>query len=180
MTSDNNSGEMKPFRSLSYQAIGMLRASSSVVLRLALLPFVLSVCVVIVARLVGPPGRYGFDALHGLLLLSYITSVSRLAQSHALGQLVTGPSFLGLAVPRPRWPGVMPLLGMIAECVLLMVPTAMVLFVAAAFIGGALGDIDLGQLSVALHILPEFILNTWVGLVVGAGMAKVSVDTKGE
>ena len=178
MTSDNNSGEMKPFRSLSYQAIGMLRASSSVVLRLALLPFVLSVCVVIVARLVGPPERYAFDALHGLLLLSFITSVSRVAQSHALGHLVTGPSLLSLAVPRPRWPGVMPALNMIAECLLLMVPTALVLFVIAAFIGGALGDVELGQLDVVLHILPEFILNTWVGLVVGAGMAKITGVTK--
>ena len=172
MTPENNSDETKPFRSLSYQAIETMKLAYPVVVRLALLPFVLSVCAVIVARLVGPPGRYGFDLLHGVFLLSYITSVSRVAQSHALGQLVTGPNLLGFAIPRPRWPGLMPLLGMAAECLLLMVPTAMVLFVIAAFIGGALGDVDLGHLSVVLHILPEFILNTWLGLVVGAGMAK--------
>jgi len=176
MTSENKSGNAKPFRSLSYQAIETIKLAYPVVLRLALLPFVLSVCVVILARLVGSPERYAFDALHGLLLLSYITSVSRLAQSRASGHLMTGPSLLSLAVPRPRWPGLMPVLNMVAECLLLMVPTALVLFVAAAFIGGALGDIDLGQLSVALHILPEFILNTWVGLVIGAGMAKFMAD----
>jgi len=176
MTAENNPDNSKPFRSLSYQAIETMKLAYPVVMRLALLPFVLSVCVVILARLVGPPERYAFDALHGLLLLSFITSVSRVAQSHALGQLVTGPSFLGLVVPRPRWPGVMPLLGMIAECLLLMVPTALVLFVVAAFIGGALGDVELGQLDVVLHILPEFILNTWLGLVVGAGMAKRLIE----
>jgi len=175
MTSENNSGDAKPFRSLSYQAIQTLKLAYPVILRLALLPFVLSVCAVIAARLVGPPGRYGFDVLHGVFLLSYITSVSRIAQSQALGQLVTGASVLGFAVPRPRWPGVIPVLNMVAECLLLMVPTAMVLFVIAAFVGGALGDVELGQLSVVLHILPEFILNTWVGLVVGAGMAKQAV-----
>jgi len=166
----------RPFRSLSYQAIETLKLAYPMVMRLALLPFVLSVCVVILARLVGAPERYAFDALHGLLLLSFITSVSRVAQSHALGHLVTGPSLLSLAVPSPRWPGLMPALNMVAECLLLMAPTALVLFVAAAFIGGALGDVELGQLSVALHILPEFILNTWVGLVVGAGMAKIAAE----
>ncbi|HEY9080554.1 hypothetical protein [Magnetovibrio sp.] len=176
MTPEHNTGDAKPFRSLSYQAIQTLTLAYPVVLRLALLPFVLSVGVVILARLVGPPERYAFDALHGLFLLSFITSVSRVAQSRALGRLVTGPSFLGLAVPNPRWPGVMALLGMIAECLLLMVPTALVLFVIAAFIGGALGDVELGHMSVALHILPEFILNTWLGLVIGAGMAKIAAD----
>lgn len=176
MINNKTPGETKPFRSLSYQAIETIKLAYPVVVRLALLPFVLSVCVVILARLVGPPERYAFDALHGLLLLSYITSVSRIAQSRAAGRLVTGPSLLSLAVPRPRWPGLMPALNMVAECLLLMVPTALVLFVAAAFIGGALGDVELGQLSVALHILPEFILNTWVGLVIGAGMAKIAAD----
>ena len=172
MKPENNSGETKPFRSLSYQAIETMKLAYPVVLRLALLPFVLSVCAVIVARLVGPPERYAFDLLHGMFLLSYITSVSRIAQSRAAGTLVTGPNLLGFAIPKPRWPGLMPLLGMVAECLLLMVPTALVLFVIAAFIGGALGDVELGQLSVALHILPEFVLNTWLGLVVGAGMAR--------
>ena len=176
MTPENNSDETKPFRSLSYQAIEIMKLAYPVLVRLALLPFVLSVCVVILARLVGPPGRYGFDLLHGVFLLSYITSVSRIAQSRAAGTLVTGPNLLGFAVPKPRWPGLLPLLGMMAECLLLMVPTALVLFVVAAFIGGALGDVELGQLSVALHILPEFILNTWVGLVIGAGMAKFMAD----
>lgn len=176
MTPETNPNDTKPFRSLSLQAIQTLNLAYPVVLRLALLPFVLSVLVVILARLVGPPQRYAFDALHGLLLLSYITSVSRVAQSRAVGHLVTGPSLLSLAVPRPRWPGLMPALNMVAECLLLMLPTALVLFVIAAFIGGALGNVELGHMSVVLHILPEFILNTWLGLVTGAGMANKTAE----
>jgi len=176
MRNDHDSGETKPFRSLSYQAIQALKLTYPIIMRLASLPFVLAVCAVIVARSVGPPGRYGFDVLHGLFLLSYITSVSRVAESHAAGRLVTGPSVLGLAVPRPSWPGVMAVLGMVAECVLLMLPTALVLFVVAAFVGGALGDVELGQFDVVLHLAPEFILNTWLGLVIGAGMAKADAD----
>jgi len=176
MTPENKHGEEKPFRSLSYQALQTLKLAYTDILRLAVLPFVLSVFVVIIARLAGPPARYGFDALHGLFLLSYITSVSRLAQSYASKRAVTGPSLLGLAVPQPRWPGVMPALSMVSEALLLMLPAALVLFVVVAVASGALGDVDVGHLGIVGRLAPEYVLNTFLGLVIGAGMAKIAVD----
>lgn len=172
MTTNDNHDSARPFRSLSYQALKILGRSYPALFRVAVLPFLLSVGVVILARLVGPPARYGFDALHGLFLLSYITSVSRLAQSYAAKQAMTGLSLLGLAVPQPRWPGVMPALSMVSEALLLMLPAALVLFVVVAVVSGALGDVDVGHLGIVGRLAPEYVLNTLLGLVIGVGMAR--------
>lgn len=160
-----------PFRSLSYQAIQIFLRAYPLLFRLALLPFVLSICAVSVARWVGPPGRYGFDVLHGLFLLSYITSVARVAQG-----TLPGRTWMGLAIPgfqRPgfAWPGFRPAFGMLVEALLLMVPAGLFFLIMAAFIIGAVGDTDLGALDVVAHLLPEFLLNTLLGLVIGCGVA---------
>jgi len=166
----------EPFRSLSYQAMQTLWRAFPVLLRLAVLPFALSVGAVILARLVGPPARYGFDILHGLFLLSYITSVSRVSESQASGQLVTGPNLWGWAVPRPIWPGVRPLLGLLGEALLLIIPGIVLLFIATMVVSAALSSIDSLVLEVVGILLPEFILNTLLGLVLGAGVAKIIAE----
>lgn len=166
----------EPFRSLSYQAMQTLWRAFGVLVRVAALPFALSVGAVVLARLVGPPARYGFDVLHGLFLLSFITAVSRVSESQASGQLATGPSLWGWAVPRPVWPGVRPLLGLLGEVMLLIIPGAVLVFIATMLLSAVLSSIDSLVLEVVGIILPEFILNTLLGLVLGAGVAKILAE----
>ncbi len=174
MTPDK-SEEPRHYRSFSYQAIQTLGRAYPVILRAALLPFLLSVGVVVLARMVGAPERYVLDGLHGVLVISYLTSVIRIAAG-----TYPGPGLLSLAVPKPSWPGLRPILGMLGEALLLVLPTALFLFVLLIYFGptlaAALTVLDSQVVFIAVQLVPEFILTTLLGLVLGHGMAKIAAE----
>lgn len=174
MTSRYDPEEPQKFHSLSYQALHTLVAAFTLILRAAAVPFAVSVAAVVVARLVGPPDRYVLDGVHGLMVISYLTSLTRIMRcSHP------GFGVFGLAVPRPSladWPGVRAMFGMMAEALLLMLPAAFIMFLLALNIGPFFMGIESLILSVVGIILPEFVLNTLLGLVIGAGMAKAAAE----
>lgn len=171
MTTDHTPEEPRTYRSLSYQAIQTLGLAFPLILRAAMLPFLLSVGVVVLARLVGAPERYALDGLHGVFVILYLTAVARIAMG-----TYPGTSFLGLSIPRPVWPGVKPVLGMLAEAALLMIPTALLMLILAPYVSGVMFGVESLILDVVGHILPEFILNTLLGLVIGAGVAKIRAE----
>ncbi|MBL4614160.1 MAG: hypothetical protein JKY27_04705 [Magnetovibrio sp.] len=174
MTLHQDSDTPRTFHSLSSQAVQTLVRSFRPILRAAALPFLVSVAAVTTARLMDGSGRYALDAVHGLMVLSYLTSVARIARGNDQGLTV-----LGLAVPRfsmADWPGVLPLMGMFAEAVLLILPAALILFLLAINIGPFFMFIESQILSVAAIIAPAFVLNTLLGLVIGAGMARPALE----
>lgn len=161
----------KPFHSASYQAIQTLFRAFPLILRAAALPFALAVASVVVARLLGAPERYLFDGLHGLMVLAYVTAVARIAAGTQPGRTV-----FGLAVPHPVWLGLKPTAQLAGEAVLLMLPTAFVLFLLAINIGPFFMMVESLVLDVVGHILPEFILNTLLGLVIGSGYSRFQAE----
>ena len=136
-------------------------------LRVAAVPFALSLAAVYFARDIGAPARYLFDGVHGLMVLTYLTSLVRIAQG-------TYPGFnvMGFAVPKPAWPGMRPALSIAGEALVLMLPTAVILFFIARYTIVPISHLDNAALNVVLILVPEFLLSTLLGLVVGAGLAR--------
>lgn len=166
-----NPGDTPPFQSLALTALKVLARGWPLVLRAALVPFALSVAAVYFARDLGAPGRYLFDAVHGLMVLAYVTALARISMG-------TYPGFgvMGFAIPRPTWPGLRPALGMAGEAAVLMLPTAVLLYSIASYLIVPLSRIDSALLNVVALLGSEFLLNTLLGLVVGAGFAKLDTD----
>ena len=177
MTTEPNAEEPRNYHSLSYQAIQTLGRAYPLILRAMLLPFVLSVGAVALARMMGAPERYALDGLHGVFVISYLTSVARIAMG-----AYPGWGFLSLAVPKPSWPGLKPVLGILGEALLVLLPTALFLFVALVYLGSALATaltaLDSQVVFVAVQLAPEFILTTLLGLVVGHGMARAATEQR--
>lgn len=171
MTSNISPEEPHSFRSPSYQAIQTLFRAFPLIVRAAAVPFAVSVGAVVMARLVGPPERYILDGVHGLMVIAYLTAVARIAMG-----TYPGAGLLGLAVPRPSWPGLRPVLGILGEALLLMLPAAFILFLLAIYIGPFVMIVESLILDVVGHILPEFILNTLLGLVLGAGLKRLEAE----
>lgn len=168
-------GDTPPFQSIALTALKVLARGWPLILRAALVPFALSVAAVYFARDVGAPGRYLFDAVHGLMVLTYVTALARISMG-------TYPGFgvLGFAIPRPTWPGLKPALGMAAEAAVLMLPAAVVLYFMAGYLIIPLSRIDSALLNVVALLCSEFLLNTLLGLVVGAGFAKLDTERSNE
>jgi len=174
MTTNQTPEGSGPFRSPSYQAIQILFQAFPLIARVAVVPFAISVAAVVAAQLVGLPVRYGFDAVHGLMVISYLTAVTRVATG-----TYPGVNAFGLAVPRPRmsaWPGLRPVLSMLADAALLILPATFILFLLAIYIGPFVFNIESLIVHVAAVLLPEFILVTLLGLVIGVGLAKIAED----
>ncbi|MEG3620060.1 hypothetical protein V5T82_16470 [Magnetovibrio sp. PR-2] len=155
------------FKSLSLQAIETFGKGFGLILRAAILPFGVSVAAVVMARWVGGVERYLFDALHGVMVISYLTCLSRI-----VGGTYPGPSILTFAVPRPTWPGVPIVKSVAAETLVVIVPGAFIMWMLTINIAPFILALGSTVVSVAAMLLVEFIFSTVIGLIVGAGMAK--------
>lgn len=155
------------FKSLSLQAIETLGKGFGLILRAAVLPFGVSVAAVVMARWLGGMERYLFDALHGAMVISYLTSLSRIAAG-----TYPGPSLLTFAVPRPMWPGWDIAKSILGETLVVIVPGAFIMWMLTINIGPFVLALGSTVVSVAAMLLVEFIFSTVIGLILGAGMAK--------
>ena len=155
------------FKSLSLQAIETLGKGFGLILRAAVLPFGVSVAAVVMARWLGGMERYLFDALHGAMVISYLTSLSRIAAG-----TYPGPSILTFAVPRPAWPGWDIAKSILGETLVVIVPGAFIMWMLTINIAPFILATGSMVLSVAGMLLVEFIFSTVIGLILGAGMAK--------
>ena len=159
------------FKSLSLQAIETLGRGFGLILRAAILPFGVSVAAVVMARWLGGMERYLFDALHGAMVISYLTSLSRIAQG-----TYPGPGVLTFGVPRPTWPGWTITKSILAEILVVIVPGAFIMWMIAINVGPFVMAIGSTVVSVAAMLLVEFLFTTIIGLILGAGMAKFERD----
>jgi len=164
-------GGPRTFKSLSYIAMQTVVGGWPLILRAAVLPFALAVAFVVLGRWIGPPSRLFLDILHGLMVISYLTSVARIVMG-------TYPGFglVGLAVPQPSWPGGPIARSIAADALVLMVPTGFVLYIFAINFGPMVMMLESTVLNVAGTLALEFILNTLLGLVIGAGMARYTQE----
>jgi len=144
----------------------LLRTHFSALLLAAVLPFVCSHLVVLLARQIGMPYRLGLDFVHGLFVLSYLTVVVQLR--------FDGLAKFGFAVARPRWPGFQPLILAVCAVVLIGLPAALVLHPAVQALE-SLADQNGGAWALVPTVMfPEFIMTTLIGLALAAGKGKVS------
>ena len=155
------------FKSLSLQAIEILSRGFGLILRAAILPFGVSVAAVVMARWLGGMERYLFDALHGAMVISYLTALSRIASG-----TYPGPSLLTFAVPRPTWPGWDIAKSIFGETLVVIVPGAFIMWMLTINIAPFVLALGSTVVSVAAMLLVEFIFSTVIGLILGAGMAK--------
>ena len=148
------------------QSIGHLaRTRLGVVALAAIVPFVASHLVVLQARRIGMPERLILDFLHGVIVLSYLTAVVRIAQNRGVGRAV-GAAWFGLAWPKTRWPGLAVVARMTAATVLIGLPLALLLHPLVQAIELAQ---DAGAIYFPVTMLPEYVMTTLVGLVLAAG-----------
>ena len=155
------------FKSLSMQAIQVLRQAWPVILRAAILPYLLAVGIVVLARWVGAPERYALDGLHGVVVLTYITAMARIAAG-----TYPGATLASLCIPKPRWPGKTIFWAMVGDGLVLTIPAAFLLLVLAMNFGPFIAMTESLVLTVAASLVMEFILSTLIGLVIGAGLAR--------
>ncbi|MCW8915108.1 MAG: hypothetical protein OQK24_04550 [Magnetovibrio sp.] len=163
-----NSGD---FKSLSHQALQTLLNAFPLIVRAAILPFAVSVAAVVVARWLGSAERYVFDVLHGLMVISYLTSLSRIVAG-----TFPGYNIMTFAVPRPSWPGMGIAKSIGGEALLVLLPTMFILYLLAINFGPFITAVGSTVLSVAAMLAVEYFLTTLLGLVVGAGMAKYTAE----
>ncbi len=159
------------FKSLSHQAIQTLLQAFPLVLRAALLPFAASVAAVVMAGWLNAPERYLFDILHGLLVISYLTSLSRIVVG-----TFPGNNFMTFAVPSPTWPGLAIAKSIAGEALLVLLPTMFILYMLAINFGPFITAVGSTVVSVTVMLVVEYFLATLLGLVVGAGMAKYKAE----
>ena len=130
----------------------------------ALLPFVASHVVVLQARQIGMPERLLLDALHGVLVLSYLTAAVRVAKGEALGL-----ARFGFAWPRGiRLPGVQALVTMGAVVVLIGLPAAWALHPLTHVIEDWAVQSVSAWAAVPTVMVPEFVMTTLLALVMAA------------
>ena len=168
------------FQSPSYKAMQLLLRNFPTVARAALLPFALSVAFVVLARTLAAPERYVFDGLHGLMVLSYLTSLVRLAMG-----TYPGAHIATLSLPRPTWeefPGLVPILRLFGEALVVVLPAAFIIFLLTMYIGPLVMITQSMVVAVAAMLFVEFFLTTLLGLVMGAGFAtmKTTPDAQDE
>lgn len=153
------------------QAIRILGRDWRLILRTALKPFVLAVVIMSIGCPLGIPARLPFDALHILIQVSYMTAMARIAMG-----TVPGRRAMGFALPRPAWPGLTQAALIFGEALLLLVPGVLLFGVFTFAIRDQIAALDAIVVTVISRIGPMFVLSTLLGLVIGAGMAKIGAN----
>lgn len=157
--------------SFAGQAIRILVDDWQLILRTALKPFVLAVVIMSIGCPLGIPARLPFDALHILIQVSYMTAMARIAMGTFPGRRA-----MGFALPRPAWPGLTQTALIFGEALLLLVPGVLLFGVFTYAVRAAIADLDIVAITVISRIGPMFVLSTLLGLVIGAGMAKIGAN----
>ncbi|MBL4748557.1 MAG: hypothetical protein JKY17_07330 [Magnetovibrio sp.] len=139
----------------------LLRINGGAMLLAALIPFICSHLVVMQARHIGMPIRLGLDLVHGLFVLSYLTAV--------VGMAFQGWAKFGLAVPKPRWPGIRPLVLATFAVGLIGLPVAFALHPVTQGLEAIAAGRGGWWAFIPTAMLPEFIMTTLVGLALAAG-----------
>ena len=145
------------FLQLLKTTVQLARTRLGLIALAAVLPFIASHLGGLQARGCGMPERLVLDLLHGFIVLSYLTAAVRIAQSR--GQ---GIARFGFAWPKPHRLGVAALLRVAGTVVLVGLPLALALHPAVQAIEAAQAT---STLRFPVTMLPEFVMTTWVGLV---------------
>lgn len=138
----------------------------------SVLPFLISVGVVMLAREMGPPLRLVLDGIHGFVVIFYLSSVIMIAG----GQAPTGAMKFGFAMP-PLKP-----LGRIFELkntLSLIIAVAVVLspikIINGMFFRWVDRTFDVGDafwFATPSHIVPEFIMTLFLGTLISSAYVK--------
>lgn len=134
----------------------------------ALAPFVASHLVVLQARRIGMPERLVLDAVHGVIVLSYLGAAVRVAQGRAVGA-----ARVGLAWPRVRWPGWGAIVKMTAAVVIIGLPVALLLHPLTRAVEAWAAQAAGAWIAVPTVMIPEYVMTALVALVLAGETAKM-------
>ena len=160
---------LRAFASLLRTLLHLARTRLGPVALAALVPFIASHLVVLQARRIGMPERLVLDLVHGIIVLSYLTACVRVAQGRARGL-----DRLGIAGPKPSWPGLGVMAQVIAAVIVIGLPVAVLLHPLVQAMETAQAGPGAGAFYLPVTMLPEFIMTTLVGLALAAGTGKVA------
>ncbi|MCR4379047.1 MAG: hypothetical protein NUV50_13250 [Rhodospirillales bacterium] len=165
---------LRPVLHLLQSTVYLARKRLSALGLAAVLPFVASHVVVLQARQIGMPERLALDALHGVLVLSYLTAAVRVAQGEAVGA-----ARFGFAWPCGiRLPGVQALMTMGAVVLLIGLPAAWALHPLTHVIEDWAVQSASAWAAVPTVMVPEFVMTTLLALVLAAQTVKMPEVSK--
>lgn len=163
---------MKAFLSLLKAILSLASTRLGPVALAALVPFIASHLVVLQARRIGMPDRLVLDLVHGIIVLSYLTACVRVAQGRGRGL-----DLVGIAGPKPSWPGWSVIVRVTAAVIVIGLPVAVLLHPLIQAMETAQAGPGAGALYLPVTMLPEFVMTTLVGLALAAGTGKVAPMT---
>lgn len=159
-------GEFAPLKNIS-SAFKALGASIGTLLVAAVLPFAISVGVVMAGRELGPPARYWLDGVHGVVVIFYLAAVIDIINRRFGAMTRMGfSSFYPRAVLnvfRAR-----PTFSLLLASVLALAPLTIAMGIFFRWLGPAAGISDAAWFATPSHIIPEFVLTTILAALMNA------------
>lgn len=140
------------------------------IMRAVFWPYLLAFALVFTGRSIGAPICFAISPWHFLLVIAFITSVVRISTDTG------GCTVFGFAVPHPTWPGEMIVRSIGINAALVMVPAGIGFYLIALPIIPYVVAAESLALKIACLLAMVFGLSTLLGLVIGVGMAKVSLS----
>ncbi|MDH5187476.1 MAG: phosphoribosylanthranilate isomerase [Rhodospirillaceae bacterium] len=141
-------------------------------LKLAILPFAISITVVILARDIGHPWRLVLDGVHGLIVIMFLSAGVGVVR----GAMPIGMARFGFAVPKinllrriTEWKTTFSLL---IAAIFVMTPLTIVVGLLFRRIEMLLLAFNITWFGVPAHIIPEFLLNIMVAGLISAAYVR--------
>ena len=142
------------------------------ILQISLLPFFISIGVVMLAREIGQPTRYLLDAVHGVVVIFYLSAVVRLAP----GAKPTGGQRFGLSLLSiksiakiTQWKNTVSL---IIASVIVLTPIAVVIGMLLRRLEALFNAAGAIWFETPSNIIPEFIMTALLGGMISAAYNK--------
>lgn len=163
MTQDPNG----TFRAPALQAVQALGRVPGLIARAAVLPGIVALAATYGIQTLDQTFAAALYVVHAAMALAYLTALARIAMG-------TYPGFgvLGLAVPRPVWPGVRPALAIAGEALVLIIPAVVIVFAVLGYAIVPIARVDSVLLDAVVVVAVEYFLLTLLGLVLGTGLLR--------
>ncbi|MDH5771998.1 MAG: phosphoribosylanthranilate isomerase [Rhodospirillaceae bacterium] len=170
----NNKPEKNSIIPFKIIALGISRVGRNLLpmLKLATLPFAISIAVVVMARDIGHPGRLVLDGIHGVIVISFLSA----AVSVVRGAMPVGMARFGFAMPAikalsriAQWKTTLSLL---IAAIIIMTPMTIILRLLMRRIEMLFQAFDITWFGVPSHIIPEFLLNIMLAGLISAAYVR--------
>ena len=141
-------------------------------LKLAALPFIISVGVVMVAREIGLPLRFALDGIHGVVVILFLSA----AVNAVRGTLPMGMERFGFALPKIKSLGKIAqwktTLSLLLAAIFVLSPLTIILGLLMRRVELLLQSLGVTWFGVPSHIIPEFLLTIMLSGLISAAYTK--------